>query len=67
MPNVLQERTESHDSSRHGHHPEHAVDSHSMRGGCKYATDDDHDGGKDDGHLSAEVVTGQTILKLDPR
>lgn len=62
---ALQEHTESHNTSRHGHHPEHAVDGRSMRRGCENSADDNHDGRKDYGRLPAEIVTGQTIQKLD--
>lgn len=62
---ALQEPTESHDTSRHGHHPEHAVDGRSMRRSCENAADDNHDSRKDNGRFPTEIVTGQTIQKSD--
>lgn len=62
---ALQEQTESHDASCHSHHPEHTVNGHSIGGSCEDATDDNHDSREDNSHISAQVVAGQTIHKLD--
>lgn len=61
---VYYKRTETDNPPRHCHHPEHAIDGGSMRGGSEDVSDDDHQSREDDGGLSAQIVAGQTVFDI---
>lgn len=51
------DHTEADHTTRHCHHPEHAVNGNSMRCSSEDSTDDNHECSKNDGGLSTEIVT----------
>lgn len=52
--------TKTNDTTRHRHHPKHAINGNSMRCSSEYSTDDNHERSKNDGGLSTEIVASQT-------
>lgn len=56
------EHTEPDDATRHSHHPEHAVDGHTMGRSRKDASNDNHECCENYGSFTAEIITGQALL-----
>lgn len=57
--NIGDDDTETDHTTRHRHHPEHAVNGNSMRCSSENSTDDNHECSENDGGLSTEIVASQ--------